>query len=103
MNSQETDRGIEDFELDVGLTYLDAEPMAHVKAKPVCIEEYLFLTPARGPLAGRTQVTWREAANTPLCLLTPDMQNRRIIDGAFPSVGATPVPAGRRNSILHPR
>ena len=27
MNSQEIDRGIEDFELDVGLTYLDAEPI----------------------------------------------------------------------------
>jgi DNA-binding transcriptional LysR family regulator len=101
MNSQEIDRGIEDFELDVGLTYLDAEPMAHVKAKPVCVEEYLFLTPASGPLAGRTQVTWREAASTPLCLLTPDMQNRRIIDGVFRSVGAKPVPAVETNSIFN--
>ena len=101
MNSQEIDRGIEDFELDVGLTYLDAEPMAHVKAKPVCVEEYLFLTPASGPLAGRTQVTWREAANTPLCLLTPDMQNRRIIDGVFRSVGAKPVAAVETNSIFN--
>jgi DNA-binding transcriptional LysR family regulator len=101
MNSQEIDRGIEDFELDVGLTYLDAEPMAHVKAKPVCVEEYLYLTPAGGPLAGRTQVTWREAAGTPLCLLTPDMQNRRIIDGVFRSVGATPVAAVETNSIFN--
>ncbi len=101
MNSQEIDRGIEDFELDVGLTYLDAEPIAHVKTKPVCVEEYLFLTPASGPLAGRMQVTWREAANTPLCLLTPDMQNRRIIDGVFRSVGAKPVPAVETNSIFN--
>ena len=101
MNSQEIDRGIEDFELDVGLTYLDAEPMAHVKAKPVCVEEYLYLTPAGGPLAGQTQVTWREAASTPLCLLTPDMQNRRIIDGVFRSVGATPVAAVETNSIFN--
>jgi DNA-binding transcriptional LysR family regulator len=101
MNSQEIDRGIEEFELDVGLTYLDAEPMAHVKTKPVCVEEYFFLTPASGALAGRTQVTWREAANTPLCLLTPDMQNRRIIDGVFRSVGAKPVPAVETNSIFN--
>ena len=101
MNSQEIDRGIEDFELDVGLTYLDAEPMAHVKAKPVCVEEYLFLTPAHGPLADRTHVTWREAANMPLCLLTPDMQNWRIIDGVFRSVGAKPVPAVETNSIFN--
>ena len=101
MNSHEIDRGIEDFELDVGLTYLDAEPMAHVKTKPVCVEEYLFLTPANGALAGRTHVTWREAANAPLCLLTPDMQNWRIIDGVFRSVGATPVAAVETNSIFN--
>ena len=101
MNSQEIERRIEDFELDVGLTYLDAEPMAHVKGKPVCVEEYLFLTPASGAFAGRTQVAWREAANTPLCLLTPDMQNRRIIDGVFRSVGAEPVPAVETNSIFN--
>jgi DNA-binding transcriptional LysR family regulator len=101
MTSQEIDRGIQEFELDVGLTYLDAEPMAHVKAKPVCIEEYLFLTPANSPLADQTQVTWREAAQAPLCLLTPDMQNRRIIDGVFRSVGAKPVPAVETNSIFN--
>src|ERR1700753_3166549 len=56
MNSQEIDRGIEEFELDVGLTYLDAEPIAHVKAKPVCVEEYLFLTPAGGALARHNQL-----------------------------------------------
>jgi DNA-binding transcriptional LysR family regulator len=101
MTSQEIDRGIQDFELDVGLTYLDAEPMAHVKTKLVCLEEYLFLTPARGPFAGRAQLAWREAASMPLCLLTPDMQNRRIIDGVFRSVGAKPVPAVETNSIFN--
>jgi DNA-binding transcriptional LysR family regulator len=101
MNSQEIDRGIEEFELDVGLTYLDAEPIAHVKAKPVCVEDYLFLTQANGAFADRSQVTWREAANTPLCLLTPDMQNRRIIDGVFRSVGAKPIPAVETNSIFN--
>jgi DNA-binding transcriptional LysR family regulator len=101
LNSHEIDRGIEEFELDAGLTYLDAEPVGHVKAKPVCVEEYLFLTPENGALAGRPQVTWREAAATPLCLLTPDMQNRRIIDGVFRSVGAKPVPAVETNSIYN--
>ena len=101
LNSHEIERGIEDFELDAGLTYLDAEPIGRVKTKPLCIEEYVFLTPATGALAGRPQVAWREAAEAPLCLLTPDMQNRRIIDGVFRSVGAKPVPAVETNSIFN--
>ena len=101
LNSHEIERGIEDFELDAGLTYLDAEPIGRMKTKPLCIEEYVFLTPATGALAGRPQVAWREAAEEPLCLLTPDMQNRRIIDGVFRSVGAKPVPAVETNSIFN--
>ncbi len=99
--SQEIERGIDDFELDVGLTYLDAEPIARVRTKPICFEEYVFLTPATGAFADRAQLSWREAAEAPLCLLTPDMQNRRIIDGVFRSVGAKPVPAMETNSIFN--
>ena len=101
MNSQEIDRGIEEFELDVGLTYLDAEPIERVKAKPVCVEEYLFLTPGVTAPRRPSSVTWSEAAAAPLCLLTPDMQNWRIIDGIFRSVGAKPVPAVETNSIFN--
>ncbi|MBV8107768.1 MAG: LysR family transcriptional regulator [Hyphomicrobiales bacterium] len=101
LNSHEIERGIEDFELDAGLTYLDAEPIERVKVKPVCVEEYMFLTPAGVDLASRAKVTWSEAATAPLCLLTPDMQNRRIIDGVFRSVGAKPIPAMETNSIFN--
>ena len=61
----------------------------------------MFLTPANGPFAQRREITWKEAAQAPLCLLTPDMQNRRIIDGIFRSVGAKPEPAVETNSIFN--
>jgi DNA-binding transcriptional LysR family regulator len=101
LNSREIERGIEEFELDVGLTYLDAEPIERVKAKPVCVEEYMFLTQAEGKFSARARIAWSEAAAAPLCLLTPDMQNRRIIDGIFRSVGARPNPAVETNSIFN--
>ena len=101
LTSQEIERRIESFELDVGLTYLDAEPIERVKAKPICVEEYMFLTPSHSAFSGRTQIAWSEAAAAPLCLLTPDMQNRRIIDGIFRSVGAKPDPAVETNSIFN--
>jgi len=99
--SQEIERGIEDFELDAGVTYLDNEPLDHVRVKPVYVEEYVFLTPAGSPFAQRGEITWREASTASLCLLTPDMQNRRIIDGVFRSVGATPKPSMETNSIFN--
>src|SRR5579885_1871434 len=83
MNSQQIQRGIDDLELDAALTYLDNEPVERVKTLRLYAEEYVLLTPEHGPFVDRTAVTWAEAAEQPLCLLTPDMQNRRIIDGIF--------------------
>ena len=48
----------------------------------------------------REQVTWKEVGQVPLCLLTPDMQNRRIIDRALKSVGAEATPTLTSNSII---
>ncbi len=100
-NSQEIQHGIDNFELDAGLTYLDNEPLENVLTKPICHEEYLFLTPASGPYAQRRKITWKEAAQAPLCLLTREMQNRRIIDGIFRAAGAQPKPSVETNSIFN--
>ncbi len=48
----------------------------------------------------RKQVSWTEVGQVPLCLLTPDMQNRRIIDRALRSVGAEATPSLTSNSLL---
>jgi DNA-binding transcriptional LysR family regulator len=71
---------LENLEVDAGLSYLDNEPVGHVETVPLYHEEYRFLTSAAGPLGNRASVTWAEVGKVPLCLLTPDMQNRRIID-----------------------
>ena len=99
--SQDIQRGVDDFELDAGITYLDNEPLERVRVKPVYTEEYVFLTPESGPYAGERTISWQHAAEAPLCLLTPDMQNRRIIDGVFRSVGMTPRPSVETNSIFN--
>ena len=100
LTSSEIQRGIENFELEAGVTYLDNEPLEHVRARPLYAEGYLFLTGAEGPFKGRKSITWLEAAGAPLCLLTPDMQNRRILDGIFRGVGAAPAPVLETNSML---
>jgi DNA-binding transcriptional LysR family regulator len=92
--------GLGDFSLDAGVTYLDNEPLANVRAIPLYRERYFLFTGSGGAFHGRRSVSWREAAETPLCLLTPDMQNRRILDAHFREVGATPHPSIETNSVL---
>jgi DNA-binding transcriptional LysR family regulator len=91
---------IEDLEVDAGLTYLDNEPLGRVNAVPLYLEEYRFLTSSTGMLGNRDKVTWAEVGRVPLCLLTPDMQNRRIIDGLLRSAGAEPSPTLESNSMI---
>lgn len=98
--SNEIQRALDEFRLDIGVTYLDNEPMHGVDMHPLYDENYILLTPADGPFKGRQDVTWKEAAYTPLCLLTPDMQNRRIINAIFQSVGCTPNAHIETNSVM---
>ncbi|QCI69380.1 LysR family transcriptional regulator [Phreatobacter stygius] len=101
LTSQEIQSRIDNFELDVGLTYLDNEPLERVVSKPIYQESYVLLMREDSAMAARSEVTWEEAAKLKLCLLTSDMQNRRIIDGIFRSVGQMPVPTMETNSIFN--
>lgn len=101
LTSDEIHARIENFELDVGLTYLDNEPLDRVISKPIYQESYVLLTREDGPLGGLDAIRWADAADLKLCLLTSDMQNRRIIDGIFRSVGHSPRPAIETNSIFN--
>lgn len=100
LTSKQIQRGLDAFELDAGLTYLHNEPLSHVRTVPLYRERYLLLTPADGPCGDREAVTWREAAALPLCLLTTDMQNRRIVDAYFREAGVPVRPAIETNSLI---
>lgn len=100
MSSRAIERALEDFDIEAGVTYLDNEPLRNVRQLPLYRERYLFVTPAGGPFAGRSGISWSEAAGAPLCLLTPDMQNRRILDHIFHEVDAVTAPRIETNSFM---
>jgi DNA-binding transcriptional LysR family regulator len=100
LSSIEIQRGLDDFSLDAGLTYLENEPLANVRAVPLYQESYFLFTPMGSPLANRREISWREAASVPLCLLTPDMQNRRIVNRHFHEAGIDIRPHIEANSIV---
>ena len=99
MSSRQIADALARGELDAGLTYLDNEPLADVETLALWREHYLLLLAADGPLAGQVTATWRRASTLRLCLLSPDMQHRRIVDGAFAQAGVAPDPAVETNSI----
>lgn len=92
---------LEDFSIDIGLTYLDNEPIEGMRAETIYMERYCLLLRAGHPLAAVDGVTWADAAREPLCLLTPDNQNRRIIDRAFRAAGCAPIPKLETNSVIN--
>lgn len=94
--STEIRAGLAAQELDAGITYLDGAGLGRVDEVALWVERYRLVE--RGGAAG--PVGWTEAAARPLCLLTPDMQNRHLIDGHLAEAGAQVAPRVQSNSTI---
>ncbi|MCW2915145.1 MAG: LysR family transcriptional regulator [Actinomycetia bacterium] len=99
LSSANIQRRLAEFEIDAGITYLGAGALPHLRAHHLYHERYVLLTTVAGRFAGHTSVTWADAAHIPLCLLTPDMQNRRTLDRIFDEAGAEPTAVLETNSV----
>jgi DNA-binding transcriptional LysR family regulator len=100
LTSAEIQRGLDEFAIDVGVTYLDNDPLVRVRTMPLYQERYVLVTRAEGGLAAGDSVTWAQAARLPLCLLTPSMQNRRILDDYFRVAGVEVEARIETNSLV---
>jgi DNA-binding transcriptional LysR family regulator len=99
-NAQEILRLLENLEIDAGVTYLDNDPIGRANGVPLYRERYCLLTSTDAPLGDRDTVTWAEVAQVPLCLLTPDTQTRRIIEGLLRDAGGDPKVTLESNSMI---
>jgi DNA-binding transcriptional LysR family regulator len=99
-NAQEILRLLENLEIDAGVTYLDNDPIGRASGVPLYRERYCLLTSTDAPLGDRDTVTWAEVAQVPLCLLTPDTQTRRIIEGLLRDAGGDPKVTLESNSMI---
>jgi DNA-binding transcriptional LysR family regulator len=100
MTSKAIQRELDEFEIDAGVTYLDNEPLARVRRLPLYVERFVFATHRSARHFGRATLTWREASKERLCLLSTDMQGRRIIDGVFQGLGLKTAPSLVSDSFL---
>lgn len=118
LSSSEIEQGLDELTVDLALGYTDrpharasarqgassASGKAQRKLLPQYTERYYLVSRApRARAAGlqiREAIPWREAAQRPLCLLTPEMHHRSIVDAAFARAGVPVVPALQTNSIV---
>lgn len=123
MSSVELETGLDTLALDLALGYTTrtgrpagtgGAGSTRLHTWPQTEEQYFLLRRGGAEAAGAGSVlgagaaaltigpaiAWAEAARLPLCLLTPEMHNRAIVDQAFAEAGATVVPAIETNSVL---
>jgi DNA-binding transcriptional LysR family regulator len=99
LSSAEIDRELKSFDLDAGITYLDGDPIEHVRTLALYEEQHLLLVGDEVGAKLSGPVTFADAASLPLCLLTRDMQNRRIVERLFEHAGTAVSPRIETNSI----
>jgi len=99
-SSQDILTMIEALEADIGLSYLDNEPLGRMTRVPLYREAYALLCHESDPLAAQASAGWADLAGARLCLLTPDMQNRRIINRNFMEAGVAPASPIESNSTV---
>lgn len=99
-NSREILRMLETFEADAGLSYLDNEPLGRVDTAELYSEGHVLVCARDAPEAAQSTIAWSALDGAALALLTPDMQNRRIINEMFADNGVSPRSIIESNSVI---
>lgn len=94
-------QGLNNFSLDVAITYMDKADMGRRNTLPICTEKLSLLVPDTNAFRGRSTISWKEAAELPLAMLRPSMHERRFVNQVFARVGCEPVAKVESESILH--
>ena len=93
--------GLANFSLDAAITYVDQKDLVHFSTLPIFKEKLSLLVPDVAQFQNQDTISWRNAADLPLALLSPLTPERQFVDGIFQKVGAAPAPRVESDSILH--
>jgi len=99
LSSTELLRQLRDFELDAAIAHFGPDDQSGLEVVPLYEEQYVLLVSGDQLVPSARTITWAEAAQLPLALLTPDMRFRQFIDKAFASSGALPAPQVETDSV----
>lgn len=102
LSSQEIETGLDTLAIDLGLGYTE-RVSASTQTWPQYIEHYYVLRRARRATATfrfGAAMRWADAAVLPLCMLSPEMHNRAILDRVFRELGVQVLPVIETNSVM---
>jgi DNA-binding transcriptional LysR family regulator len=107
MSSQDIESGLEDLSLDLGLGFEErVQGRASLQLLPQYEEHHHLLWRAAEPASAQSclpvgpALTWAEAVRQPLCLLTPEMHHRALLEKVFASLGLQVRPVLETDSVL---
>ncbi len=92
-------RRLREFELDAAIVHASPGEAHDVNLVPLYQERYVLLSPADMLPSGVSTLTWPQAAQLPLALLTADMRDRQIIDKAFAAHAISVTPQLETDSV----
>ena len=98
MPSSKIDEQLHDYKIDIGITYLENEPIKGVTKIPFYDERY-FLISSNQIFKTKKTVRWSDCQDLDLCLLSDDNQFRRIINTVFKDEGINPRVLLESNSV----
>ncbi|MEE8350831.1 MAG: LysR family transcriptional regulator [Rhodospirillales bacterium] len=90
---EETKQGLSNYSLDVGITYIKETELSDLHTMPIYNERLSLLVPDTEKYRKLNAISWKDAADLPLCLLDKSMHERKIIDDAFSKAGELPDPS----------
>ncbi len=93
-------QGLENGLFDAGITYGEGVSRDLLRVEDLYRETYTLLAPIHLAPRLKGEVTWAEAAQLPLTLLEPGMQNRRILDKVFDDLGLFPTVSVETSGFL---
>jgi len=99
LTSNEISRRLLDYSLDAGITYGDELESTPLKFEAIYEEYYVVLVPVGLAPRKSGNVSWEEAAQLPLSLLSKDMHFRQIVDEVFDQAGVHLEPVMETNAF----
>ena len=90
-------QGLKSQDLHLGVTYAESVDESSHDAMPLFSERYVLVSGMQASLP--PGLDWADVAGLPLCLLSQEMQNRRMLDQVFAVYGVKPLVVVESNAL----